>query len=81
MQFILKLPYQLVFPKYLTWPFLLKYVKPLGFGNQASLPPLQAPWGVTHKWTPFGLLSGLPLVIESDAISLGYNSSQTIKFF
>ena len=51
-------PYQLVFPK----P-LLKYVKLLGFGNQASLPPLQAPWGVTHEWTAFVLPSGLPVVM------------------
>ena len=45
--------YQLVFPKPLTRPFLLKYVKLLRFGNQASLPPFQAPWGVTHEWTAF----------------------------
>ena len=57
------LPYQLDFPKPLTRPFLLKYVKLLGFGNQASLIPLQAPWGVTHEWTAFVLPSGLPVVM------------------
>ena len=56
-------PYQLAFPKALTRPFLLKYVKPLGSANQASLPLLQAPWGVTHEWTAFVLPSGLPVVM------------------
>ena len=55
--------YRLAFPKPLTRPFVLKYVKLLGFANQASLPPLQAPWGVTHEWTPFVLPSGLPVVM------------------
>ena len=41
--------YQLVSPKPLTRPFVLKYVKLLGFANQASQPPLKAPWGVTHE--------------------------------
>ena len=50
--------YQLVFPKPLIRPFLLKYVKLLGFANQASLPHLQAPWGVTREWTAFVLPSG-----------------------
>ena len=44
--------YQLVFPKHLTRRFVLKYVKLLQFGNQASLPSLQ---GVTHEWTAFAL--------------------------
>ena len=55
--------YQLVFPKPLTRPFVLKYVKLLGFANQASLPSPQVPWGVTHEWTPFVLPSGLPVVM------------------
>ena len=55
--------YQLVSPKPLTRPFVLKYVKLLGFANQVSLPPLQAPWGVTHEWTPFVLPSGLPVIM------------------
>ena len=56
-------PYRLASPKTLTRPFLLKYVKPLGSANQASLPLLQAPWGVTHEWTAFVLPSGLPVVM------------------
>ena len=55
--------YQLAFPKPLTRPFLLKYVKLLGFGNQASLPPLQAPWGVTYEWAAFVLPKCLPVVM------------------
>ena len=51
------------FPKRLNRPFVLKYVKPLGFANQASQPPLQAPWGVPHEWTAFDLPSGLPVVM------------------
>ena len=58
-----KYSYQLAFPKPLTRPFVLKCVKLLGFATQASLPPLQAPWGVTHEWTPFVLPSGLPVVM------------------
>ena len=37
-------PYQLVFPKPLTRPFVLKYVTLLGFANQASLPSPRLPW-------------------------------------
>ena len=55
--------YQLVFPKPLTRPFVLQYVKLLGFANQASLPPLQAPRGVTNEWTRFVFPSGLPAVM------------------
>ena len=50
------------------------------FANQASLPPLQAPLGVTHEWTAFVLPSGLPVVMFSDAISLGGSCSQIINF-
>ena len=57
------IPYQLAFPKPLTRPFLLKYVKPLGSANQASLPLLRAPWGATHEWTAFVHPSGLPVVM------------------
>ena len=36
-------PYQLIFPKPLTPTICVEYVELLGFANQASLPPLQAP--------------------------------------
>ena len=39
--------YQLAFPKPLTRPFVLKYVKLLGFANQASLPHSRLP-GESH---------------------------------
>ena len=41
------LPYQLAFPKPLTRPFVLKYVKLLGFANQAPLPHSRLP-GESH---------------------------------
>ena len=41
------LTYQLAFPKPLTRPFVLKYVKLLGFANQASLPHSRLP-GESH---------------------------------
>ena len=39
--------YQLAFPKPLTPPFVLKYVKLLGFANQAPLPHSRLP-GESH---------------------------------
>ena len=43
----LEFAYQLAFPKPLTRPFVLKYVKLLGFANQAPLPHSRLP-GESH---------------------------------
>ena len=60
--------------------FPLKYVKLHGFGDQVSLSPFQAPRGVTHEWTVIVFQSGHPMVMQSDATSLGCGCSQTINF-